>query len=137
SLESQNSMVNFHDSEKEAGNIAYEHSIYRSGYRYRGRPIGASTDNDTQATTLRTQLHFRDGNSLTIGYSILDINRDNSGHNFYGFGRLQTRKTDIRFRAPVSRRTAIQLGLYHYSQPVTFNDQEIASGASLDFFLHW
>lgn len=29
-------------------NSAYNHHIYSSGYRFRGRPIGASTDNDTQ-----------------------------------------------------------------------------------------
>jgi hypothetical protein len=29
-------------------NSAYNHGIYQTGYRYRGRTIGASTDNDTQ-----------------------------------------------------------------------------------------
>lgn len=29
-------------------NSAYNHSIYQTGYRFRGRSIGASTDNDTQ-----------------------------------------------------------------------------------------
>ncbi len=137
SLEAQNSTVNFYDSNRKAGNIAYEHSIYKTGYRYRGRPLGASTDNDTRATTLRTQLHFQNGNSVTVGYSNLDINQDNSGRHYYAMERLQTRKTTIEFRAPVSSRTAIQVGLYHYSEPIIFNEQEITSGASLDIFLHW
>ncbi len=32
-------------------NTAYEHSTYRSGYRYRGLPLGASVDNDSRAVS--------------------------------------------------------------------------------------
>ncbi|MGR5469306.1 capsule assembly Wzi family protein [Vibrio astriarenae] len=34
------------------GNCAYEHHIYRSGYRYNGRVIGSTCDNDANTYTL-------------------------------------------------------------------------------------
>ena len=37
----------FHES-SELFNCAYNHSIYRTGYRYRGRPIGHGADNDAR-----------------------------------------------------------------------------------------
>lgn len=137
SLEGQNSTVNFNDSQKKAANVAYEHSIYQSGYRYRGRPLAAFTDNDSEATTLRAQLYFRSGNSLELSYGRLDINTDGSGQNVFGPGRVKTDRISVEFSIPVSKKTAIQIGLNHFSEPVEFADQIIESSASLDAFLYW
>ncbi|MGB2272194.1 MAG: capsule assembly Wzi family protein, partial [Pseudomonadales bacterium] len=42
-------------------NYAYEHGIYKSGYRYRQRPIGASVDNDSRYITLAMDHYLVNG----------------------------------------------------------------------------
>lgn len=51
----------------------YEHAAYRSGYRYRGRAIGASMDNDTRAHHLALQWYPDARQSVTIKLAELDF----------------------------------------------------------------
>lgn len=51
----------------------YEHAAYRSGYRYRGRAIGASIDNDTRAHHLGLQWYPDARQSVTIKLAELDF----------------------------------------------------------------
>lgn len=59
-------------------NSAYNHGIYHTGYRYRGRSIGASTDNDTQRWSLGTLLQPADRWHLSVWFSKIKGNRDGS-----------------------------------------------------------
>ena len=58
-------------------NYAYEHHIYKSGYRYRSRAMGSSFDNDSRTITLGGSLVNRDGALWRIAISQLDLNTDN------------------------------------------------------------
>jgi hypothetical protein len=51
----------------------YEHAAYRSGYRYRGRAIGASIDNDSRAHHLALQWYPDARQSVVIKFSELDF----------------------------------------------------------------
>jgi len=57
-------------------NITYEHAIYLSGYRYKGRPLGASFDNDTRAITLAADHFLDDRYGVTWCISHIELNRD-------------------------------------------------------------
>lgn len=55
---------------------AYEHSIYRSGYRYEGRSMGHGTDGDSLSYTLGATLVEPAGHSWNATLRYMEINRD-------------------------------------------------------------
>lgn len=63
-------------------NVAYEHSIYRSGYRFRSRPIGASIDNDSRAHHVVLDWLMDSQQSLRLRLSQFDLNTDGRGRAF-------------------------------------------------------
>lgn len=62
-------------------NYAYEHAIYLSGYRYRGRAIGATVDNDSRAHHLVLKWFADPRNSVKLKLSQFDLNTDVRGNN--------------------------------------------------------
>jgi hypothetical protein len=59
------------------GDVAYEHSQYRSGYRHRGRVIGASVDNDAKMLSFGISHHqLRSAQSLAAVVSYIKLNED-------------------------------------------------------------
>ena len=72
-------------------NSLYNHSIYRSGYRYEGRVLGATWDNDSQVTSIGAIGYLANGDKVEARYSFGDINRDSldggpSGHSISTVG---------------------------------------------------
>jgi len=63
-----------HGSERD--NYAYEHGIYADGYRFRGRAIGAATDNDSRLVTLGADHHWDDRMEISWSVSRAQLNRD-------------------------------------------------------------
>ncbi len=57
-------------------NILYDHSIYKTGYRYRGRALGATWDNDSKITSVGFVGQLVNGDQLDIRYSRGEINMD-------------------------------------------------------------
>ena len=58
---------------------AYEHSAYRTGYRYRGLPMGASVDNDSRALSVRAVWVMPNRKSLQLRVDRWQLNRVGSG----------------------------------------------------------
>ena len=54
---------------------AYEHGIYRSGYRYKGRSLGHSMDGDGRSYSLGTTLVEPDGHGWHLSVRYLELNR--------------------------------------------------------------
>lgn len=62
-----------------AFNVFYNHFIYRSGYRYRGRSLGSSVDGDSRLfSVVATLTDLRDW-TYRLAYHNADINRDGGG----------------------------------------------------------
>lgn len=57
-------------------NVAYEHHLYKSGYRYRGRNLGAAWDSDAQVLTLGAFNFFPSGTDLSLAVSRAELNQD-------------------------------------------------------------
>ena len=57
-------------------NTAYEHSAYKSGYRFRGRPIGASFDGDSRAISAGLTWNMADNRSTGVTLNRFELNRD-------------------------------------------------------------
>ncbi|OZG73681.1 hypothetical protein BTA51_07655 [Hahella sp. CCB-MM4] len=63
---------------KDYVNTFYSHSIYQNGYRYKGRTLGASIDNDSKMVTLGVSLIQQDDSLLTFSTSYIELNDDAS-----------------------------------------------------------
>jgi hypothetical protein len=59
---------------------AYRNSVYPQGYRYRGRIIGDSMDNDSRRFTLAGMLNLENGDFVSVSLRRLKINRDGGDH---------------------------------------------------------
>ncbi len=88
-------------------NYAYENGIYRSGYRYRGSPLGYPTDNDSQITSLGTLLIFPEAQTLSLLLRVGEINRDGTdvaradgGGNFLTSAALDVTDLEIEYMLP-------------------------------------
>lgn len=57
-------------------NVVYEHDIYRTGYRYRGRAIGHTIDGDGRILSLGLTVDDSAERSYRLQYHWADINRD-------------------------------------------------------------
>ena len=57
-------------------NITYEHSVYTGGYRYRGRSLGASFDNDSEVLSLAGAFQQSDGKLSELSLSYMKLNED-------------------------------------------------------------
>ena len=66
---------NFYD-DPPGYNCAYEHTIYRDGYRYRGQPLGHALDNDSRMLSLGLVLTQADGNTWGLILQRAELNRD-------------------------------------------------------------
>ena len=58
-------------------NCYYEHSDYKSGYRYHGRTIGSTYDNDAQSVVLTLLGQLSNGNDWQVKLRSVDYNSDN------------------------------------------------------------
>jgi len=84
-------------------NTIYEHGLYQSGYRYRGRVLGASWDNDSAVVNLGLIASNYENQELAVSYSSMDLNRDNTDRSFPGGNSVskthqKVNTLDIRFR---------------------------------------
>lgn len=79
-------------------NVTYEHSIYNTGYRYRGRTPGASLEGDAEAVTLGTYNFFADGRNLGLSLTLAELNKD-------GITRAVVTDDEVFFNVPTENQT--------------------------------
>lgn len=77
-------------------NVTYEHSQYRTGYRYRGQFMGSSFGGDAEVLTLGLFNFFDNGTSAHAKLSYADLNRD-------GNNRVFITDNDIFYATPSER----------------------------------
>lgn len=59
-------------------NTAYGHSVYQTGYRFRGRPLGASFDGDARVLSAGLNWNMSDNRSAGVSVSRYELNVDGS-----------------------------------------------------------
>ena len=72
-------------------NCAYEHSVYRSGYRYERRSLGHSIDSDSKSIAIATIINAPDGKYWRIGGRHVDINEGPVVNSPHGIATVPTR----------------------------------------------
>ncbi len=76
-------------------NCAYEHSIYRTGYRYKGRVIAHPADGDSLSYSLGSTLVQSAGHSWNISLRYMEINREGATSSTHTLAALPQEVTDI------------------------------------------
>jgi len=120
---------------EERFNYTYEHGIYKSGYRYKQRPIGASVDNDSRYITLAMDHYLVNGHQLSWSISRAEINRDKANvaapsGSVFGSG-VDTDIVEINYHFPLTKQWQASIGLQHLSEKIIFNSEDLGSGGSL------
>jgi hypothetical protein len=76
-------------------NTIYEHHLYASGYRYYGRTLGASWDNDAAVWTLGWVASDHDSNEWSVQLGYFDLNRDGGNKGRPGGNPLTETAVDL------------------------------------------
>ncbi len=105
-------------------NTAYENSVYKSGYRYHGRSLGYTTDNDASLISLGGMLRDSAGRTWQLVARTGRLNRDGKRTRFPNKprgNRIASQETsiisvDADVGLALSRMQALQLGLSYLHQ---------------------
>lgn len=131
-------------SEGSLPDYAYEHSIYKSGYRYRDRSMGASYDNDTLVVTVAGDHHLAAGHHIYWKLAKVDLNRDNTNREFPGGNPLSDVALDFvraeaGYKYRLSRKTQLGVKGFYQSEDIEWRntDETIGSGAMFTVEHKW
>ncbi len=120
-------------------NVAYEHPLYQSGYRYHGRPLGASTDNDSELLVLKGLHNLANGHHLswTLGSGKINVDGSNRsyGGNIFGAERIDLWYATASYSLPVTRRSQLSIGGQYYDQVLRIREQPIETGVYITYKL--
>jgi hypothetical protein len=119
----------------EVSNCAYNHSIFRSGYRYFGRSIGFSGDGDTLSYSIGSTLVQSAGHSWNISLRYMDINRIGPPDPRHSLTPTPLNLTDIQ----ISHDRETRLGRFHVGLGYSHLDDEATdvSDSEVTAFFQW
>ncbi|MEY1661636.1 capsule assembly Wzi family protein [Isoalcanivorax beigongshangi] len=109
-------------------NVGYEHSIYRTGYRFNGRNIASTWESDAQVLSVGVSHFFSGGQEVSVGYDRAKLNRD-------GTQRPRPASAGIPMLDPIGRQD-VDIYSLQYRQPLLrgrltlsayYTDKEIRS----------
>jgi hypothetical protein len=141
-LEYTNTLVHFWQSDPRYG-TAYNHSFYRTGYRFRGRAIGAGLDGDSEVLSAGLTLtddRNRTWNAL-LRYGTINERGVGSGIKArHSISPEELRLAGVQFshRRPI-RHAALDLGTLSVGLGVQYADNRVTGESETDVqaFLQW
>jgi hypothetical protein len=142
-LEYTNTLVHFWKSDP-FYKLAYEHGIYKSGYRYYGRSLGAAADRDSQlisagltlidgeARSWNGLLRFAEINNRGRGIEERDLRHSVSPEALNIYSAQLSHRRGIRYRG-------LDLGAVSLGVGVQYSDNRVTSESETDLqaFLQW
>jgi len=90
-------------------NIAYNHHIYRDGYRYYKKPIGASIDADSQKSSLSYYQEINSKSFVKVRLLKADINENLNSKNYWGSLPRQIKGYEVSLKTSLSKNLKIFL----------------------------
>jgi hypothetical protein len=121
-------------------NAAYEHPRYPSGYRYKGRPLGASTDNDSELVALKGFHNLANGHQFnwTLGSGKINAdgtNRSTPAGNVFGAGTSDLWYTTAEYALPIGDQSRLRFGGQYYNNPLQIRDEVVDSSLHVTYEL--
>lgn len=137
-LEASNTTMNFDGSDMP--NVAYERSEYPSGYRYKGRPLGASTDNDSELLVLKGWHNLPRGQQVTwtLGSAKINVDDNNNSNyagNVFGGNAVDLWYATAQYAFPVGKKSQVSFGGQYYNKTLQIRDESIDSGVYITYEL--
>lgn len=77
-------------------NVTYNHSLYKSGFRYKDFPIGESTDTDSHRSLIALKKYYNDS-YLKISFQKMNINQNLSTRTRWGGQNLKNDEISIKY----------------------------------------
>ena len=116
-------------------NYAYNHYIYRTGYRYKGRVLGHGMDNDGRMISLGTTLVDERGHSWNISLRSAEINRIGPPDTRHSLSPMPATQID----ALLSHERMTRFGRFHAGIGYERVTDEIADASTSDVsgFIRW
>jgi hypothetical protein len=113
----------------------YEHSIYQTGYRYRGRAIGHAADGDSLAYSLGSTLVQSAGHSWNLTLRYMEINRSGAPNARHTVSATPRELADIQ----LTHDRITDIGRFHIGLGVSNVDDTVMEESSTDFtgFVQW
>jgi len=119
----------------QVANCAYEHSIFRTGYRYNGRSLGHSGDGDTLSYSLGSTLVQSAGHSWDFSLRYMKINRFGEPNPLHTLSPTPQELTDVQ----ISHERHTRFGRFHAGIGYSQLDDQLSSISSSDMtgFIQW
>ena len=116
-------------------NCGYEHSIYRTGYRYKGRVLGHPTDGDSRSYSIGSTLVQSGGQAWNLSVRHVEINRYGDANARHTLSNTPLDITDVQ----VSYETLTRYGRFHAGIAYSRSDDLAAGSDSSEtsVFLRW
>ncbi len=116
-------------------NCAYEHTIYQTGYRYRGRAIGHPTDSDSLSYSIGSTLVQSAGHSWNISLRYMEINREGAPNSRHTLTPTPQDLTDLQ----ISHERHTQYGRFYAGLGYSQLDDKATDNTDSDVtaFIQW
>jgi len=116
-------------------NCAYEHSIFKTGYRYNGRSLGFSGDGDTLSYSIGSTLVQSAGHSWDFSLRYMKINRIGIPSSRHTLSPTPQELTDVQ----ISHERHTRFGRFHAGIGFSQLDDEASSTSNSEFtgFIQW
>jgi hypothetical protein len=113
----------------------YEHSIYQTGYRYNGRPIGHGIDGDGLSYSLGSTLVQSAGHSWNLSLRYMEINRAGTPSTRHSLSATPQELADLQ----LTHNRITTIGRFHIGLGVSNLDDELTGESSSDVtaFVQW
>ena len=113
-LEFSNTVSSFDDIKnpefRETYNIAYNHPIYRSGYRYVNDSMGHAIDSDSNMISVAAMLDQDNGMFWKGWFKYAELNEDNGGFNTIAFRRKEWTSLGVSMETSINKNFRVKVG---------------------------
>ena len=116
-------------------NCAYEHGIYRTGYRYKGRPIGHGTDGDGRSYSLGSTLVQSAGHTWSATIRFMEINFEGQPNPRHTLSPTPQDRADIQ----ISHERMTRFGRWYFAAGYQYLDDKATGSSTSDItgFIRW
>ena len=116
----------FYEGNEGYANFTYEHTSYTSGYRYRGSPLGAFIDGDSNYMHLSVNSEINNLTKIEFSLFYGNLNKDKSGaENSWGTTNEDFYGIVLNFDFSINSKIEVGLNLTSLSEPLSYRGKAL------------